>query len=217
MLCSGVQRYEATAEQHRKPIFAAAKLITVKSFQTILNAVLIIAVIFLFVKVYSKPGEETAVVPVKGQAAVSKIVFVNSDSLLDQYNLFKTMKDQLEHKRDSIDGVLTRRGNALQAEVQTYQQEAGRMTDEQRQQREEVLMRKQQSLVAERDAILEKLGKDEEALNDTIHNDLVGYLKTFNKNNRYDFILGYQRGGGILLANDSLDVTKQVVSGLNKK
>ena len=78
-------------------------------------------------------------------------------------------------------------------------------------------MRKQQSLMADRENLLDKLKAEESDLTDSIHSDLMRYLKTYNKNQQYDFILGYSRGGGILFANDSLDVTKQVVEGLNKK
>jgi Skp family chaperone for outer membrane proteins len=36
-----------------------------------------------------------------------------------------------------------------------------------------------------------------------------------NEEMNYKFILGYQRGSGILLANDSLDITKDVIRGIN--
>ena len=39
----------------------------------------------------------------------------------------------------------------------------------------------------------------------------------FALDRNYEFILGYQKGGGILLANDSLDITQQILEGLNKK
>jgi hypothetical protein len=38
-----------------------------------------------------------------------------------------------------------------------------------------------------------------------------------NKSGRYQFIFGYTQEGGILLANDSLNITKYVLEGLNKK
>ena len=78
-------------------------------------------------------------------------------------------------------------------------------------------MRKQQGLMQERDNLLDKLKEEEAALTDSIHNDLMTYLKEFNKSNKFDFILGYSRGGGILFANDSLDITKKVIEGINKK
>jgi len=40
-------------------------------------------------------------------------------------------------------------------------------------------------------------------------------FKKFNKDKHYDFIMGYTRGAGILFANDSLDITKVVIKGIN--
>ena len=187
-----------------------------KNLSLILNAVLIVAVAFLYVKVYSKK-EESAPIPVSAKAAASHIVFLNSDSLMDNYDLFKTMKSKMERKRDSLDNLFTSRGKALEAEIKDYQEKGQSMSDFERQTREETLARKQQEYISSRDALAEKLKAEEDAMTDSIHNDLVSYLKVFNKDKGYDFILGYQRGGGILLASDSLDVTKQIVQGLNKK
>lgn len=186
-----------------------------KQASLILNGILVIAVAFLYYKQFSSP--EAPKTPLSVQASQSKIVFVNSDSLMDSYSLFKEMSERMEKKRDSLDQLLTARGSALENEIKTYQETAGGMSDGERQLREESLMRKQQSLMADRDNLLDKLKTEEADLTDSIHADLMRYLKIYNKNQQYDFILGYSRGGGILLANDSLDVTKQVIEGLNKR
>jgi outer membrane protein len=53
-------------------------------------------------------------------------------------------------------------------------------------------------------------------MGDSVHDRLVRVLKDLNKANNYYYVLGYQRGNGILFANDSLDITKQVLQELNK-
>jgi outer membrane protein len=192
----------------------AANSNKLKNLLLILNGILIVAVGFLYFKVYSN---QDSPVKISGPAAESKIVFLNSDSLMDNYTLFNNIQKQLEKKKDSLDQIFTARGKALEAEIQNYQETGASLSEQQRQVKEESLTRKQQVYVSERDAVLEKL-KDEEALmTDSLHNDLMRFLKDFNKKNNYDFILGYSRGGGIFLASDSLDITKAVLSGLNKK
>ena len=57
-----------------------------KNVSLALNIILLIAVIFLYVKVYSNKTE-TAVV-VQGKSKDATIVFVNSDSLLDHYDFY---------------------------------------------------------------------------------------------------------------------------------
>jgi outer membrane protein len=53
-------------------------------------------------------------------------------------------------------------------------------------------------------------------MGDSVHSRLVAVLKDLNKSNNYFYVMGYQRGNGILFANDSLDITKQVLEELNK-
>ena len=68
-----------------------------------------------------------------------------------------------------------------------------------------------------RENLVDQLQSEESDMNDSIHNNLTRYLKEYNKEKNYLFILGYQRGSGILLASDSLDITKDVLKGLNKE
>jgi len=90
------------------------------------------------------------------------------------------------------------------------------MTVEQRANEEERLMKKQQYLMEAKERMLDDLQRRESEMNDSIHDNLSRFLKEYNKEKNYYFILGYQRGSGILFANDSLDITKEVLEGLNK-
>lgn len=127
------------------------------------------------------------------------------------------MKEILIKKRDSIDLMLQARGMKLEKDIQNYQEAAGNMSAFERQTKEEALMKRQQELMSSRDEILDQLGAEESVMNDSIHNDLVGFLREYNRTAGFDLILGYQRGGAILLGSDSLDITKAVIEGINAK
>ena len=188
-----------------------------KNLSLLLNVVLIAAVGFLYYKVYnSQPVSRPAIATGTGMPA-DAIVFINSDTLLENYNFFKDQKKTFEARQDSIDKMLEGRGKALEKDVMNYQEKAAGMTPEQRMQVEEQLMGRQESLVALRRKLLSDLGEEEDRINDSLHTNLYNYLKEYNKEKNYLFILGYQRGTGILLANDSLDITGEVLEGLNKK
>jgi outer membrane protein len=186
-----------------------------KNLSLILNAILLIAVAFLFYKIYSG-DKQSAGVTIHALPS-SSIVFVNSDSLLDHYDFFNSLKDKIQGRQDSIDHILTAKAKELDSKVQVYQKQAIGMTDMEKQMTEEKLMQEQQRLVQMKETLMGMLSEEESAMNDSIHNHLVGYLHEFNKSKGYNFILGYQKGGGILLANDSLDITGAVLEGLNKK
>lgn len=187
-----------------------------KTLSLTLNVVLIIAVAFLYYKVYSAKNissPPSISIPV----GPSSIVYVNSDSLLDNYPFFMKLKNSLEKKQDSIENILKGRGRTLENDIKAYQEKGATMTDQERQSTEEVLGKRQQELMAYKEDMTNEMAKEEENLNDTLHNNLISTLKKFNKDKNYHFILGYQKGSGILLASDSLDITKQIIEELNKE
>ncbi|MEP7171161.1 MAG: OmpH family outer membrane protein [Bacteroidota bacterium] len=187
-----------------------------KNLSLMLNVVLIIAVAFLYYKTYSVKNT-ASVSTVSIPVGPSSIVYVNSDSLLDNYPFFMKLKNSLEKKQDSIENILKSRGKMLENDIKAYQEKGATMTDQERQATEEGLGKRQQELMAYKEDMTNEMAREEENLNDTLHNNLISTLRKFNKDKNYHFILGYQKGSGILLASDSLDITKQIIEELNKE
>lgn len=186
-----------------------------KNLSLVLNIILLVAVGFLYKKVYSEKTEPV-MAEIPKQAKAASIVYVNTDSLLDHYDLYQDIKKRVEHMRDSADRVLENKGKALQQEYNDYQSRGAGMSESERAKTEEMIMRKQKELRDENEDAVAFLRKEEDKLNDQFHDHLTGYLKKYNKDKNYEFIFSYQRGTGILLAHDSLDITKQVLEGINK-
>jgi outer membrane protein len=188
-----------------------------KSFSFILNIILLVAVAVLYYLHFgkSKTGDSSMTVP--AQTISSSIVFVNSDSLLDNYEFFKDIKARMESKEDSIDNLLQSQASRLENEIVAYQKEAPGMSDQQRMVKEEELMKKQQALGDQRKQMISALDDEQAMLNDSLYTKLQEFMKEYNKEKNYSFILGFQRGGGILHANDSLNITNEVVKGLNER
>ncbi len=181
----------------------------------IVTALLTVAVIILFYLQFKKPAEEQTTAPAKTVA--SNIVYVNSDSLLDNYTYFKNKKAEFEAKEDEIKNHLQAESERLQKDAADYQDKAATMTDSERQKKEADLMQRQQSLMKKKDDLLGAFEQEQSKFNERLYTKLAAYLKEYNKGKNYTFVLGYQKGGGILFANDSLDITSQVLDGLNKE
>ncbi len=186
-----------------------------KNFSATLNIILIAAVAILYYFHFSKRPDtltETNVASVKN----FNIAYVNSDSLLDQYNYFKHKKTELEERQNKIKSDLKDESTRLQNEVEEYQKKAASMSEQDRKQLEEALTMKQQSLMQKKDDLLGKLDEEQNKTYEDLFNRLSAFMKEYNKKRNYSFILGFQKGGGILFANDSLNITKEIVAGLNQ-
>ncbi|MGC8803632.1 MAG: OmpH family outer membrane protein, partial [Bacteroidales bacterium] len=54
-------------------------------------------------------------------------------------------------------------------------------------------------------------------LNNRLGNNIVEFLKEYNKDGKYVYIMSHVFGGNLLYVNDSLDITADVIKGLNEK
>ncbi len=202
-----------------KPLYLRLNRRNMKNLSLALNGVLLVAVGILYYLHFSgKSTADSDVAGAPGPINVSSqgIVYVNSDSLLDSYDFYKDQKAKFEAEQNRIQNELKGESDKLQKDAALYQQQAIGMTDMERQQKEQQLGMRQQNLMDKKDAMLGKLDQMQASSSEELYTKLNTYLREFNAGKNLQFVLGYQKGGGILFANDSLNVTRQVIEGLNK-
>ncbi|MDR6809421.1 outer membrane protein [Dyadobacter sp. BE34] len=181
------------------------------------NVVLSLAVAVLFFLHFSSKSSDAGAAADGAVVEGRRTVYVQVDSLLKNYDFFKDTRKELENKNFQLENELTTKGRSLQNEVAFFQQRAATMTPEQARSTEAQLMKKQQDLVAYRDQSAQALGQEEAKKNEELYKNIRSYIDKYNKENGYEYVLGYSLGGGILFANPSLDVTQKIIDGLNKE
>lgn len=191
-----------------------------KKLSLLLNGILIIAVAILFYLHFSQKPQEKPINPVvtieapKVAVQPNSIAFVNTDSLLNKYEFFKKIKADLEAREKKIESELIGKEQALRNEIMAYQQKAGSMTQEQRQSTEEGLARKEQEYLAYKEKKSKDFIEEQQKQNELLYTKITDYLKRHAKD-KFKYVLGYTKEGNILYANDSLNITQQVMEGLN--
>ncbi|MDY0905577.1 OmpH family outer membrane protein [Pedobacter sp. CFBP9032] len=152
-------------------------------------------------------------------AAVSvneKIVFVNQDSLLNKYEYYKDLRTKFETKTKNAQADLQSKQQAYQREVTQYQQSAGTLSADQRKTTEERLGRKGQELQAYQQNAGGALQNEQAVETEKLYDKVAGYLKTYSKEKGYKMVLTFSKGNSaILFADESLDITSEVIKGLN--
>lgn len=181
------------------------------------NVVLSLAVAVLFFLHFSGKSSDTSTAADGAVVEGRRTVYVQVDSLLKNYDFFKDTRKELENKNFQLENELTTKGRSLQNEVAFFQQRAQTMTPEQARSTEAQLMKKQQDLMAYRDQSAQALGQEEAKKNEELYKNIRAYIEKYNKENQFEYVLGYSLGGGILFANPSLDVTQKIIDGLNKE
>ena len=181
------------------------------------NAVLTVAVLVLFFLHFS--GSKSSSFSGSDSTGVNgrRIVYVQVDTLLKNYAFFDDTRKELESKRYQLENDLANRGRSLENEIQFFQQKAQTMTLDQARATEAQLGKKQQDLIAYRDRSAQTLAQQEADKNNELYDLIYKYIEKYNKDNDYEYVLGYSKGGGILFANSELNVTQKILDGLNEE
>lgn len=182
----------------------------------------VIATMIGFSACGNKENSTTATASKDSTSASAKItepiVFVNSDSLLNNYTYFKELRSKFENKTKNAEADLKNRAQAFQREVAQYQQSQQNLSAEQRQTTEERLARKQQELQTYQQNAGGALQNEQAQEQEKLYDKVADYLKVFAKKNGHKMVLTYSKGNSsILFADESLDVTHEVMKGLNEE
>jgi outer membrane protein len=148
-----------------------------------------------------------------------KIAYVEVDSLMTQYDFAKDYSVTLQKKSNNARNTLTQKGNALQAAVNNFQQKLNNNGFQSREQAASVqaAIQRQQNDLQELQARLEnELATETAKFNEALRDSLQNFLKDYNKDKKFDLILS-KAGDNILLAEKKLDITQDVINGLNKR
>jgi len=190
-----------------------------KNVSIVLNVILVVAVAFLF---YLQFSDKTEIKEVSsdGNLPVAfdevSIAYVNSDSLLSNYKLTEEIANKLAEKQGKFEREYQSRAEGLQNEISDFQRTAANLTVAQGKALEENLMKKQQNLMRYQESLSTQLRQEEAKLNEELYDNVSKFLKEYGKENDLQLVLTYSRGSGVLYANEGLDISTQVISGLNE-
>lgn len=192
------------------------------TFSNIISIVLLVGLIVLYVLFFTskRPEEPKASVALlkSGNKALS-IVFVNIDSLNEKYEFVKVLRNDLEGTGKRLQTeVLAEQGN-FEKEAADFQKQvaSNSISEEKAKMVYEALMQKQQAIVEKKERFTQQVANMELNMNLRLLDTITNFLKRYNKIYKFDYILTYKTAGEILIANDTLDITNDVLGSLNKE
>ncbi len=190
----------------------------------VVNAVLIIAVGVLFYLHFTATGTpesdlERAVEKGELIPAEQAIVYVNFDTLLSNYDMFYDYERKLMERQQQLEEELNAKSREHERQVADYQDrvQKGLMTRSQAQEMELQLMQQQQELIQLQDDYRQELREEEQVMNRQLHHSIYEFLQEYNQDKGYQFILSETFGGPVLYSNRDLNITRDVINGLNEK
>ncbi len=155
----------------------------------------------------------------KSIEAVGGIVFVELDSVIANFDMAEDITTLLETKTKNSEAELTAKSQAFDRDVRDYQNKAqkGLITRATAAEMEQTLAQQQQNLINLRDQMAYNLNEEGMVAQRQVLEYINQYLKEYNAEYGYQYILAKQFPGPILYSDSTLDITTGVIAGLNAK
>lgn len=182
-------------------------------------AALVGATVF-FAACGSKNEEETTVETAQPVEATGlKIAYVELDTLMSQYQLYKDYSEVLTRKGNNIQKTLAQKQRALESHAASVQKkyESNEFTTRDELERAQASIEKEQRDLAElADRLQNEFAMEQARINEEARDSIQSFLKKYNKTKKYDYVM-VKAGDNLLIANPKYNITNDIVKGLNKR
>lgn len=148
-----------------------------------------------------------------------KIAYVEYDSLMAKYLLAIDIHKEMMRKETNINNTIEQKANSLQEEqaefTRKYQNNVF-ATAERAQEEYERLARKEQEILQLQQTLVAEYENELQMYHRQLRDSVNNYIIEYNNAKGYDYILT-KVGDNILYANEALDITQEIVDGLNSR
>lgn len=194
-----------------------------KKVNLILNIVLVLAVAALFVLHFTgnRNTESTASAEDSRITAGSgDIVYINLDTLVNQYDMYNDLRTELEGKVSAIENDLNKKGRALENDMKSFQEkyQKGLLTRSQMETMQNELMTRDQELRNLTQQKQMELAEEESVMYNRVIDAIKTYVDNYNREKQFSLILTTTATtNSVINGNQGRNITGEVLNGLNQE
>ena len=194
-----------------------------KNLLLILNAILLIAVIILFILVLgNKSGKPDATIQKSDSTVVVNlpIAYVNLDSLLLNYTFAKNANEALISKQENSRATLNSRARTLQTEMDEFNRKLENnafLSRERAEDAQKSILKKQQELQQLEGNLSNQLMEQQEKMTNQLRDTINAFFKEYNRNGKYEMIISNTANDNVLYSKEAYDITDDVIKQLNAR
>lgn len=155
----------------------------------------------------------------QGETVGIKIAYVELDTLMSQYQLYKDYSEVLTRKGNNIQNTLAQKQRALEshaAAVQKKYESNGFTTRDEVERAQASIDKEQRDLAELADRLQSEFAMEQARINEEARDSIQSFLKRYNKTKKYDYVM-VKAGDNLLVANPKYNITNDIVKGLNKR
>ncbi len=194
-----------------------------KKVNLILNIVLVLAVAALYVLHFtgnSKTENTASTEDSRITAGSGDIVYINLDTLVNQYDMYNDLRTELESKVSAIDNDLNKKGRALENDVKSFEDkmQKGLLTYSQAESMRNDLMTRDQELRNLTQQKQMELANEESVMYNRVMDAIKTYVDNYNKEKQYSLILTTTAAtNSVINGEQGRNITSEIINGLNQE
>jgi outer membrane protein len=144
-----------------------------------------------------------------------RIAYFDLDSLQAHYEYIKDVQGVAKTKENAMNLELSSLDRANQKKIEEWRQKGNTMTQAEGEQAQQEYQAMQQTFNSRKQALEQQLYKEEEDLRTTIRKKVEDYLKDYNKQKNYSYIIAYDANSFVYNKDTLYNITADLVDGLN--
>lgn len=195
-----------------------------KSLNNILIIALFVAIVPLYVlhftsaKTKDKTATETET-SVKDFSGEIPIAYINIDSALVRMEMYTDLQLELSTKQQQLESSFASKYKTFEQSVSRYQTDVskGLLTRSEMQEKEQQLNNERINLESLQNEYMSQMQEQGLVSNRKVIDYIMEYLKEYNQEKGLQYIFSFSFGSNLLYVNNELDITNEVVEGLNTK
>lgn len=181
---------------------------------------LVIIALLTFAQCTKEKSETTNTQPATTVGTSSiKIAFVDIDSLLTNYELSITINKEMLRKEENMRMTLSEKAKDIQADIEDFQRKLENnvyATQKRAEEEQNRILKRREDYDKLSERLAAELAAESQKNNVVLRDSISSFLKEYNKSNGYDLIIS-RVGDNLLYAAEALDITKDVIKGLNDR
>lgn len=194
-----------------------------KKVNLILNIVLVLAVAALYVLHFtgnSKTENTASAEDSRITAGSGDIVYINLDTLVNQYDMYNDLRTELESKVSAIENDLNKKGRALENDMKSFQEkyQKGLLTRSQMETMQNDLMARDQEFRNLTQQKQMELAEEESVMYNRVIDAIKTYVDNYNREKQFSLILTTTATtNSVINGNQGRNITGEVLNGLNQE
>ncbi len=146
-----------------------------------------------------------------------KIVYVDSSRLINGYQGMIDARKAYQEKAQVWQTNIDTLASEVQEAIREYEKENGQLTAKERQLSQELIRTKQNQLRDYQQAMGDKAAQEDGQMTGRVFEQINAYIKQYGAKKNYRIIIAATEYGNVAYATEELDITNEILAGLNKE